>query len=237
MYLGYGMSNPIVLVLVFGTFIWAMIAQQKVKSAYRKYGRIGTQRGLRGHDVARFILDNNGLRHVKIESAQGMLSDHYDPKKNVVRLSPGVHDGNSIASVSIAAHEVGHAIQHAENYGLIGVRNALLPAAVASSKYVGFLFLAGYLISRFAGGLVGGLVMDAAILLFFGAVLFQAITLPVEFDASKRAKLQLTEFGIVNDEETAGVKRMLSAAAMTYVAALAVAIAQLIRMLMVRNRD
>lgn len=236
-YLGAGMSNPVVLILVFGTFIWSLLAQQKVKSSYRKYARVATRRGMTGYEVARYILDNNGLYQVKIERAQGVLSDHFDPKTSCVRLSPAVHDDRSLASVSIAAHEVGHAIQYKENYGFIGIRNAILPAAVASSKYVGLLFFGGYLLSMFAGRLFGGILMDLAILLFLSSVIFQTLTLPVEFNASKRAKLQLEHFGLISEEEEEGVKRMLSAAAMTYIAALAVAIAQLIRMILIRNRD
>lgn len=228
----YGLgSNGFVLFLVLGTFVWALVAQGKVKHAYQKYARVMSHRGYTGADVARRILDANGLRQVRIEQAQGMLSDHYDPKASVVRLSPGVYEGNSIASVSIAAHEVGHAIQHAENYGFIGIRNTLLPAAVAGSKFVFILFFIG----MFIGSFFGGILMDMAILLYFSVVLFQAVTLPVEFDASRRAKLQLAEMGFVDDQEMRGVNAMLSAAAMTYVAALATTIAQLIRLLVLRG--
>lgn len=228
----YGLgSNGFVLILVFGTFIWALIAQAKVKSAYERYARVLSHRGYTGAEVARRILDANGLRQVRIEEANGFLSDHYDPKAAVVRLSPGVYRGNSIASVAIAAHEVGHAIQHAENYGFIAVRNMLLPAAIAGQHVVFILFFVG----MFLGSFVGGFMMDIAILLYFAVVLFQAVTLPVEFDASKRAKLQLVDMGFIDDQELNGVRSMLSAAAMTYVAALATAIAQLIRLLLIRG--
>lgn len=228
----YGLgSNGFVLILVFGTFIWALIAQAKVKSAYERYARVLSHRGYTGAEVARRILDANGLRQVRIEEANGFLSDHYDPKAAVVRLSPGVYRGNSIASVAIAAHEVGHAIQHAENYGFIAVRNMLLPAAIAGQHVVFILFFVG----MFLGSFVGGFMMDIAILLYFAVVLFQAVTLPVEFDASKRAKMQLVDMGFIDDQELNGVRAMLSAAAMTYVAALATAIAQLIRLLLIRG--
>lgn len=228
----YGLgSNGFVLILVFGTFIWALIAQAKVKSAYERYARVLSHRGYTGAEVARRILDANGLRQVRIEEANGFLSDHYDPKAAVVRLSPGVYRGNSIASVAIAAHEVGHAIQHAENYGFIAVRNMLLPAAIAGQHVVFILFFVG----MFLGSFVGGFMMDIAILLYFAVVLFQAVTLPVEFDASKRAKMQLVDMGFIDDQELNGVRSMLSAAAMTYVAALATAIAQLIRLLLIRG--
>jgi len=232
-----GLNNPVVLILVLGTFIWSMVAQAQVKSAYKKFTKVRTYKGQTGAEAARNILDRNGLSHVRIERAQGTLSDHFDPKTNVVRLSQGVHDGNTVASVSIAAHEVGHAIQHAENYSFISIRNFLLPAAVVSSKYVSFLFFIGIILGGMHNMAIGGLLMDVAIVMFMATVLFQAVTLPLEFDASKRAKLQLVELNMIDAQELDGVKRMLSAAAMTYVAALSVAIAQLIRMVALRNRD
>ncbi len=229
----FGLSNPIILVLIFGSFIWSMIAQVRVKSAYRKYSQIRNMRGLTGHEVARYILDKNGLSNVTIARAQGMLSDHYDPRANQVRLSSGVYDGNSIASASIAAHEVGHAIQYAQNYGFIGIRNILLPTVVASSRFVGFIFIAGILLTSLSG--VGAFLMDIAILLYLAVVIFQTLTLPIEFDASHRAKIQLDELGLILDGEKEGVQKVLGAAAMTYVAALAVTVTQLIRMILIRN--
>ncbi len=228
----FGLSNPIILVLVFGTFVWSLIAQARVKSAYHKYSQIRNMRGLTGHDVARYILDRNNLADVRIEMAQGVLSDHYDPRSNIVRLSNGVYNGNSIAAASIAAHEVGHAIQYANDYAFIGMRNILLPAVVASSRFVGFIFIAGILLAR---GTMGALLMDVAILLYLAVVVFQTITLPIEFDASRRAKIQLDQLGLIYDDEKVGVKKVLSAAAMTYVAALAVTVTQLIRMILIRN--
>ncbi len=228
----FGLSNPLILALVFGTFVWSLIAQARVKSAYHKYSQIRNMRGLTGHDVARYILDKNNLINVRIEQAQGVLSDHYDPRSNTVRLSNGVYNGNSIASASIAAHEVGHAIQYANDYGFIGMRNILLPAVVASSRFVGIIFIVGILLAR---GTIGPLLMDLAILLYLAVVLFQTITLPIEFDASRRAKIQLDELGLIYDDEIKGVKKVLSAAAMTYVAALAVTVTQLIRMILIRN--
>lgn len=224
-------GNGFVLLLVIGTFIWALIAQAGVKGAYNKYSRIKSDRGYTGEEVARRILDANGLRQVRIERAEGMLSDHYDPKTDVVRLSPGVHDSNSVASIAVAAHEVGHAIQHAENYSFISVRNVLLPAVIFSSKFVMILFFVG----MFIGSFFGGLLMDLAIISYFVIVVFQTITLPIEFDASKRAKFQLADMGFVDDDEMVGVKKMLNAAAMTYVAALATTVAQLLRLIILRG--
>lgn len=234
-YMGFGMNSPLILFLIFGTFIWSLLAQWRVKSAYGKYAKIRNQRGMTGHDVARYILDRNNLQGVRLEQASGTLSDHYDPKVNVIRLSPEVYSGNSIASASIAAHEVGHAIQYAENYSIIGLRNLLLPTVVASSKFVNIVFIAGLFIAAQRSAF-GGILMDLSILFFFAIVLFQGLTLPIEFDASKRAKIQLSELGLIYDNESEGVKKMLGAAAMTYVAALAVTLAQLIRMVLIRNR-
>ncbi len=232
MFFGYG--NPILLILVVGTFIFSMIAQSGVKSAYKKYTRIRNIRGLTGYEVARKILDANNLYHVGIEHAQGVLGDHYDPRSNIVRLSDGVYNGNSIASAAIAAHEVGHAIQYAESYSFIGMRNILLPSVMASSRFVGIIFMAGIFIS-YAGMSIGVMFMNVAILLFFLVAIFQTLTLPIEFDASKRGKEQLDSLHLIEEQEKHGVKKMLDAAAMTYVAALSVTLAELIRMIAIRN--
>ncbi len=229
----FGFSNPIILFLVFGTFIWSMIAQARVKSAYHKYSQIRNMRGLTGHEVARYILDKNGLTNVTITRSQGLLSDHYDPRANQVRLSGGVYDGNSIASASIAAHEVGHAIQYAQNYGFIGIRNILLPTVIASSRFISIIFIAGIFLA--SATRFGSILMDLAILLYLAVVVFQTITLPIEFDASRRAKIQLDELGLILDGESDGVNKVLGAAAMTYVAALAVTVTQLLRMILIRN--
>ncbi len=230
-----GFGNPIILILVFATFIWSMIAQNGVKSAYRKYERIRNIRGMTGYEVARYILDANNLQHVQIQHAQGFLGDHYDPRANVVRLSDGIYNGNSIASAAIAAHEVGHAIQYARNYGFIGIRNILLPAVISTQSFVGIIFTVGILVASF-GMSFGVLFMDIAIVIFFLVALFQTLTLPIEFDASKRAKIQLYDLGLISEQEREGVKKMLSAAAMTYVAGLSVTVTQLLRMIVIRNR-
>ncbi len=229
----FWLDNHIVFVMIIITFIWSLVAQWRVKSAYQHYSRIRNMRGLSGYDVARQILDRNGLSHVAIESAEGVLSDHYDPRSNVVRLSSGVYGGNSIASAAIAAHEVGHAIQYAENYGFIGLRNILLPTVVASSRFVSLIFIAGILLSSITA--FGPRLMDLAIVLYLAVVAFQTLTLPIEFNASHRAKIQLDEMGLIYEEERAGVSKVLGAAAMTYVAALAVTVTQLIRMIIIRG--
>ncbi len=229
----FWLDNHIIFVLIIITFIWSMVAQWRVKAAYQQYSKIRNMRGLTGRDVARQILDRNGLANVAIESAQGLLSDHFDPRSNVVRLSNGVYSGNSIASAAIAAHEVGHAIQYAENYGFIGVRNILLPTVIASSRFVSIIFIAGIFLSSVTS--FGPRLMDLAILLYLAVVAFQTVTLPIEFNASHRAKIQLVELGLIYEEERTGISKVLGAAAMTYVAALAVTVTQLIRMILIRG--
>lgn len=177
--------------------------------------------GLTGAQVARQILDTNGLGEVPVERANGgPLSDHYDPRKRSVHLSPPVYDGAAVASTAIAAHEVGHALQHAKAYGFFRVRSAMWPAvSIASSAWL-FLLMIGLFMN------VLGL-MQLAIVLFAVVVLFQLVTLPVEFDASKRALVQIRELGLVSEGERHGAKKVLTAAAMTYVAAALAALSQL----------
>jgi len=177
--------------------------------------------GLTGAQVARQILDRNGLDEVPVERAEGgPLSDHYDPRKRSVHLSPPVYDGLAVASTAIAAHEVGHALQHAKAYGFFRIRSAMWPAvSIASSAWI-FLLLIGMFMN------VLGL-LQLAIVLFAVVVLFQLVTLPVEFDASKRALVQIRELGLVSEGERQGAKKVLTAAAMTYVAAALAALSQL----------
>ncbi len=229
----FWLDNSLIFLLIIATFIWSLIAQWRVKSAYQNYSKIRNMRGLTGFQVARQILDKNGLSNVMIESAQGVLSDHYDPRRNVVRLSSGVYNGNSVAAAAIAAHEVGHAIQYAENYGFIGLRNILLPTVVTGGRFVGMIFLGGILLTSLTG--FGTILMDLAIVLYLVVAIFQTLTLPIEFDASHRAKIQLDALGLIYEDEQQGVKKVLGAAAMTYVAALAVTVTQLIRMILIRN--
>lgn len=210
--------------------ILAFFAQARVSSAYRKYSSVANNKGITGAEAARTILNGNGLSDVPIETTTGKLSDHYDPKNRVMRLSNEVYNGNSIASVSIAAHEAGHAIQHAQGYGPIKVRNAIAPVVSIASNLAWPLFIAG-LILGYAG------LLDLGIILFSSAVFFQVVTLPVEFNASATAIKQLEGFSIIMAEETDGAKRMLSAAAMTYVAALAMSLANLMRLVLLRNRN
>ncbi len=225
------------LVLVVPMIILSLIAQGMVNSRFSKYSKVATKRNLTATEAARQILDNNGLYNVKIEAVSGKLTDHYDPKSNVIRLSDTVRNSTSVAAVGVAAHEAGHAVQHAQGYSLIRLRNSLVPAANLGSKLsipliiIGLVFMG--MESFFGSALVYG-----GIILFSLAVLFQVVTLPVEFDASNRAIKVLGEGGYLYEEEVGDVKKVLGAAAMTYVAAAATSIAQLLRLILIaRDRD
>ncbi|ACB84919.1 zinc metallopeptidase [Natranaerobius thermophilus] len=220
------------ILFVIPAFIFVMYAQNKVKGTYQKYVRVPSKRGFTGAQVARALLDKSGLSDVRVEKSKGELSDHYDPRKKAVRLSPNVHDGTSIASLGIAAHETGHAIQHADGYFALSLRNMVFPAASFGSKLGVPLFFIGFI---FAEGM-GTTFMDLGIALFFFAVLFQIITLPVEFNASTRAVAALEGGGYLTSDEVKPTKQVLNAAAMTYVAATAMALAQLLRLIMLRGR-
>lgn len=207
--------------------ILAFYAQAKISSAYEKYKKIGSSTNLSGAEVAREILDRNGLNYVKINLVDGNLSDHYDPRDKTLNLSRDVYYKNSIASVSIAAHEVGHAIQDSVEYVPLKVRAALVPFANLGTQLSFFLIILGFFFSVFFTKL--------GIALFFFAVLFQIVTLPVEFNASNRAKIELAN-GIISDEDLAGTKEVLNAAALTYVASTIVAIGQFLRLLSIFGR-
>ncbi|MDY0256958.1 MAG: zinc metallopeptidase [Gudongella oleilytica] len=213
--------------LVLPALFFSMYAQMKIKSTFSKYLQVPSQTGLTGSQVARFILDKNGLYNVRVETVAGSLTDHYDPRTEVVRLSQNVYGGSSIAAVSVAAHEVGHAIQHANSYFPLSLRSALAPVASFGSRLVWVFIFIGMIISPFF--------IDIGIALFLGVVLFQIVTLPVEFNASKRALEQL-EAGIIDEESARGSKKVLNAAALTYVAATIVALAELLRLLAIFNR-
>ena len=227
----YYYFDPTYIVLI-PAVIFAFYAQMKVNSAYSRYSRVRNRRGITGAQAARMILDANGLSDVRIEITKGRLSDHYDPKKRVMRLSPEVYGNPSIASVSIAAHESGHAVQHGESYMPLKIRNAIVPVVNIASYMAWPLLIIGLLMGQGTGTLI----FDIGVLFFLGVIVFHAITLPVELNASKRAIAQLSSLGIVYPEETAGSKKVLSAAALTYVAALATAILNLVRILML-SRD
>ncbi|MEW9124005.1 MAG: zinc metallopeptidase [Thermotaleaceae bacterium] len=224
----YGGFGPGMIFLL-PAIVFAMYAQAKVKSTFQKYLNVNSRKGYTGAQVARSILDRNGLRDVHVEYIGGYLSDHYDPRVKVLRLSPQVYNGTSIASISVAAHEAGHAIQHGVGYIPLTFRNTLAPIANFGSQAVWILVFGGFIMGW--AGLV-----DLGILLYMAAVAFQVITLPVEFNASSRAIEQLEFNGFITSEEIRPSRKVLNAAALTYVAAMAVSIAQLFRLLVLRNR-
>lgn len=220
--------NNFLYILALVLVVWA---QFKVNGAYARYRNVTTRRGYRGVEAARMILNQNGLHDVKIEvSTGGELSDHYDPQTNTVRLSRDVYYNDSIASVAISAHEVGHAIQHATNYGFIGLRNMILPYAMISSKLGWTILFLGIMFTLDSLFYIG-------IIMLCVIALFQLITLPVELNASKRALTLLESNGIILTEEKRDCKAMLSAAAFTYIAALISTLLQILRLLGRRRRD
>ena len=218
------------IVLVLPAVILSLIAQSKVKSTYNKYARISNIRHITGAQAAENVLMHYGIRNVRIECGHGKLSDHYDPRNNVIRLSPEVYSGASIASIGIACHEAGHAAQHAQNYIPIKLRNLILPVANFGSSAGVLLAVIGYFLGY-------GFLIDIGIILFAAVVVFQLITLPIEFNASSRALKVINETGMLHNEEAVGAKKVLSAAAMTYVASLLVSVMSLLRLILrTRNR-
>ncbi len=211
--------------------IIGLVIQHRLQSTVAQQMKVAVASGMTGEQVAQMILQHNGLGDVPVQPAPGgPLSDHYDPRNRTVNLSQGVYDGRAVASVAIAAHEVGHAIQHQQAYGMFRLRSALAPAVGFASKTWFFLLLIG--IFAHVTGLA-----QLAVVLFAVIVLFQLVTLPVEFDASRRAKKQLSDLGLVTAGEADGASRVLSAAAMTYVAAALAALSQLAYYLLVFNRS
>ncbi len=223
------------MVLLIPAMILAFYAQWKVQSTYAKFSEVRSASGRTGRDIAEMILRQNGISGVEVEEGHGFLSDHYDPLSKRVRLSPHNYSEPSISAMAVAAHEVGHAIQHAQGYAPLKMRTAIFPLANIGTSLSWLFIIAGLL---FAPGfrLAGVSLLDVGILLFLFAVVFQVLTLPVEFDASRRALVQLNQLGLVSPQEQTGAKRVLNAAALTYVAAAASAVLQLVRLLLIRDR-
>ena len=226
----FGFFSMTDLMLLIPAFLLAMYAQMKVKSTYAQYNKVRSRSGLTGAQVARNILRENNVTDVDVEEIGGKLSDHYDPRAKKLRLSSDIYHSSSVAALGIAAHEVGHAIQHNVQYAPLHFRNGLFPVANIGSQLAMPLFIAGLFFQRSMGFL-----MDVGILLFVGAVLFQVVTLPVEFNASSRALYQLETGGYLARDEIKPARKVLSAAALTYVAATAVAIMHLVRLLLIRG--
>jgi len=217
-------------ILLIPALILAIWAQGKLKRTFSEFSQVRSSRGYSGAKVARQILDSNGLQSVTIERVQGNLSDHYDPRSRKLRLSSGVYGSDSIAAIGVAAHEVGHAIQHSRGYVPLNVRNAIIPVVNLGSFAAWPMFIIGFFLRA-------PILIQLGIILFAGAVLFQIVTLPVEFNASNRALTILQDDGYLSSEETSGAKKVLTAAAMTYVASTAMAVTQLLRMLLLSRRS
>lgn len=214
--------------LLFVLFILASMASMGVKSTFNKYHKIRNTRGLTGAQAAEMMLRQNGITNVRIERVGGYLSDHYDPRSKTIRLSEPVYDNPSVASVSVACHEAGHALQHASEYAPLKMRTALLPLAQLGSQALWPLFMIGIVLSLPS-------LINVGILFFSFSVIFQLLTLPVEFNASSRAIAMMEQYGILSSDENSDARKVLRAAAMTYVAAAAMAVGQLIRMLLLRR--
>nr|WP_253197614.1 zinc metallopeptidase [Clostridium algidicarnis] len=219
-------STYLILVPALILSIWA---QSKISSTFNKYSKIYSSKGYTGSEVARMILDSNGLVDVRIERVAGNLTDHYDPRDRVLRLSERVYSSTSVASIGVAAHEVGHAIQHQQDYRPLIIRNNIVPVVNISSSASWIIFFIGIIMGL-------PLLTNIGIVLFSAVVLFQLITLPVEFNASNRAIKILEDKSILYENEIVGAKKVLSAAALTYVAATLTAISQLLRLMALSNR-
>ena len=215
------------LILMAPALIFMIYAQIKVKSTYSKYSRVYNRRGITGAQAATQVLQANGLSDVPVETIEGKLTDHYDPGKRVLRLSREVAGTASVAAVGIALHEVGHALQHKTRYGLMGLRSSLVPAANIGSTFGWILIMGGVLLMGFSQAF-GEMVAVAGIFLFSAAVLFTLVTLPVEFNASSRARQMMKDSSLLVGQEYDGASAVLSAAALTYVAAMLQAVAQLL---------
>lgn len=224
MYYGY-YYDPTYIFIVIG-FLITLLAQAWVNGSYSKYKKIGNHRGISGQEVARKILDANGLSNVKVVEVAGTLTDHYDPTKKQVNLSTDIYRDSSVASMAVAAHECGHAIQDKVGYTFLRIRHKIVPTVNLCTKLGYFVIFIGFLFGFFEIAMIGFILLCAILL-------FQLVTLPVEFNASKRAKEQLKQLEIADERGNSGVRNMLTAAAMTYVASLATTLLQLFRMLLI----
>ncbi len=223
------------MILLIPAFIFAMIAQSMVKSNYRRFSKIANSRGYTGNQVASMILKRKGILYVRVNPVGGVLTDHYDPRNKTVNLSEGVYGSKSLSALAIAAHECGHAIQHDEDYPYLTIRSAILPAVNFANNTAMPLAFIGILLGAFSrtGGNIGHFILQVAIIMFAIVVLFHVLTLPVEINASRRALNILESDGYLADDEIRGAKKVLKAAAMTYVASAAVALSNLIRFILI----
>lgn len=228
--MGYYYWDPTYILVVIGAVI-CMIASARVKGTFNKYSQLRSMSGMNGAQVAQRVLQAAGIYDVQVRHVSGSLTDHYDPRTKTVNLSDPVYNATSVAALGVAAHECGHAIQHAKNYAPLSIRSALVPIANFGSMLAWPVILIGLLFNTRSSGLI----IDIGILLFSAAVLFQLVTLPVEFDASRRALVMLRTQGILADDELKYTRRVLKSAALTYVASAAAAILQFLRIILITN--
>lgn len=228
--MGYYYWDPTYILVVIGAVI-CMIASVKVKGTFNKYSQLRSMSGMNGAQVAQRVLQAAGIYDVQVRHVSGSLTDHYDPRTKTVNLSDPVYNATSVAALGVAAHECGHAIQHAKSYAPLSIRSALVPIANFGSMLAWPVILIGLFFNTRSSGLI----IDIGILLFSAAVLFQLVTLPVEFDASRRALVMLRTQGILADDELKYTRRVLKSAALTYVASAAAAILQLLRIILITN--
>ncbi len=234
MFFGYWYDWTILIMIP--VLIFSLVAQARVKSTYEKYSAQRSLRGITGSEAARMILDTNGLNHVRIERVSGSLTDHYSPKEDVIRLSESVYDNSSCAAIGVAAHECGHAIQYAKSYGPIKLRAAILPVTNFGAKFSMIFIMIGLALSAYSQASSFEMGVNIALIgvaLYSLLAVFQLLTLPVEYNASSRALKTLEGYNILTDDELKGAKKVLSAAALTYVAALASTIATILRLLII----
>lgn len=220
--------DPLYLIFLIPGSLLAMWAQYRVKTTFNQFSQIGTQRGWSGAQIAQAILDVHGIQDVQIEPTQGFLSDHYDPRDKALRLSPDVYSGRSVSAAGVAAHEVGHAIQHAEGYAFLQMRSSLVPVLSVTTRVSMPAIMGGFVLMSMGQAFFGQVVFLVGVVAFSFMVLFQLITLPVEFDASRRALVAIERGGLVTATELAGARKVLNAAALTYVAAAITAVMQLL---------
>ena len=228
--MGYYYWDPTYILVVIGAVI-CMIASARVKGTFNKYSQLRSMSGMNGAQVAQRVLQAAGIYDVQVRHVSGSLTDHYDPRTKTVNLSDPVYNATSVAALGVAAYECGHAIQHAKSYAPLSIRSALVPIANFGSMLAWPVILIGLLFNTRSSGLI----IDIGILLFSAAVLFQLVTLPVEFDASRRALVMLRTQGILADDELRYTRRVLKSAALTYVASAAAAILQLLRIILITN--
>ncbi len=219
--------DPLYFIILLPAIALSLWAQYKVKSAFEKYSKVAASSRASGAEAAEMILKRKGLSNVNIERGTGVLTDAYDPRNRVLRLSPDVYQGRSLAALGVAAHEVGHALQHAVQYTPLKIRSGLVPAANFGSQMAFPLIFLGFLLAR-GGSTISPMLINLGIVAFSVAVLFQVVTLPVEFNASRRAMLLLKESGLISSAEDRQTKAVLDAAALTYLAAALVAVLQLL---------